>query len=236
MHIFDTIWKEKNHPLFIRNKIASKKIHQDILKVSQQEKSYYEFFDEYLNPEIRAFGEITPEYSLLGQKFLKLIGESHPNIRLFVSLRRPVGRYLSALTYYGRLRPKFNLEKNYLNGLNMKLFCHYTRYTLNIRNLLAVVPREKICFLYYEELFNGTTDALFDLCDHLQIARVAPEDISLPQSKIINKTSTKSNIRKPNAEEMQAIYKKFEEEYIKLPELISKPLPQSWKNDLMNYG
>ena len=236
MHIFDTISREKKHPLSKKKQVIIHQTHQDILKISEQEKGYYEFFDENLRPEIRAFGEITPEYSLLSQKFLESIANSHPNTRIFVSLRRPIGRYLSALTYYGRLRPKFNLEKNYLKGLRKKLFCHYTQYTVNITNLLAVVPREKICFLFYEDLFNGTTDALFSLCDHLQIKKINPEDLDLPQSKVINKTTCRSELRKPDDNELLAIYKKFEAEYTDLPKLIHKQLPQSWEDDRSNYG
>ena len=117
MHIFDTVRREKDHPL-LRNvgKPGGPKLNQDqtdLVQITQGKKQYFEFFEKRLEASHTAFGEITPEYSLLGKKFLKIIGESHTKLRIFVSLRRPVGRYLSALTYYGRKRPKFNEEQKY---------------------------------------------------------------------------------------------------------------------------
>ena len=240
MHIFDTVKKEKDHPL-LRNVGEPKgpqldQDQRDLVQISQGEKQYFDFFEERLEASHTAFGEITPEYSLLGQKFLKIIGESHNKLRIFVSLRRPVGRYLSALTYYGRKRSKFNVEQNYLKGLNKKLFCHYTRYTLNIKNLLSVVPKEKIYFFFYEDLFNGTNDTLFELCNHLNISSIKPEDIELSLSKVVNNTTSKTDVRPPNEDELKSIYAKFESEYNNLSALISKKLPEAWLKDISNYG
>ena len=240
MHIFDALRKQRKHPLlrkFNENEAFQlQPDQQDILKIYEGKKKYYEYFDEKIESSHTAFGEITPEYSLLGKQFLKIVEESHPNIRYFVSLRRPIGRYLSALSYYGRNRPKFNIEKNYVQGLKKKLFCHYTRYTLNIKNLLSVVPKEKIFFFFYEDLFNGTTDTLFELCNHLEISKIAPENINLSLSNIVNNTNSNDKLRKPNHEEMKAIYTKFQSEYKDLSSLISKRLPDSWDNDTANYG
>lgn len=240
MHIFDTIKNQKDHPLLRKARVNQNfKLTNDqkeIVKISEGDKGYFEFFEERLENHHKAFGEITPEYSLLGQKFLQAIGESHNNIRLFISLRRPIGRYLSALTYYARQRPKFDLEGHYLKGLNKKLFCHYTRYTQNIENLLSVIPKEKIFFFFYEDLFNGSNDTLFELCNHLGISKVSPESIDLSLNNIVNKTTSKEDIRKPNQDEMKAIYKKFETEYTNLSSLISKPLPEAWLEDSANFG
>lgn len=240
MHIFDALRHQRKHPLLRKfnenEKYQLQPDQEDILKIYQGKKKYYEYFDERIKVSHTAFGEITPEYSLLGKQFLKIIEESHPNIRYFVSLRRPISRYLSALSYYGRNRPKFNIEKNYTQGLKKKLFCHYTRYTLNIENLFSIVPKEKIHFLFYEDLFNGTTDTLFELCDHLEISRVEPESIDLSLSKIVNNTDSHAKLREPNHEEMKAIYSKFHKEYKNLSSLIEKKLPDSWNNDIANYG
>ena len=140
------------------------------------------------------------------------------------------------MTYYARQRPKFDLEGHYLKGLNKKLFCHYTRYTQNIENLLSVIPKEKIFFFFYEDLFNGTNDTLFELCNHLNISNIAPEDIDLSLSKVVNNTTSKTNVRPPNEDELKSIYAKFESEYNNLSELISKKLPEAWLRDMSNYG
>ncbi len=240
MHIFDTIRREKDHPLL--RKVSNTKglgLDQDqidLVKISQGKKGYFDFFEERLEESHRAFGEITPEYSLLNHEFLKIIGESHNKLRIFVSLRRPVGRYLSALTYYGRIRPEFNIEEHYLKGLNKKLFCHYTHYTLNLKNLLSVVPKEKVYFFFYEDLFNGKNDTLFELCNHLNISTITPEQINLSMSKVINNTTSRTDVRPPNNDEMKSIYTKFEAEYKNLSSLISKKLPEAWLRDMANYG
>ena len=240
MHIFDALRHQRKHPLLRKfnesEKFRLQPDQEDILEIYQGKKKYYAYFDERIETRHTAFGEITPEYSLLGKQFLKVIEESHPNIRYFVSLRRPISRYLSALSYYGRNRPKFNIEKNYIQGLKKKLFCHYTRYTLNIENLFSIVPKEKIHFLFYEDLFNGTTDTLFGLCDHLKISKIAPEKIDLSLSKIVNNTDSRAKIRKPNHEEMKAIYNKFQSEYKNLSSLIAMQLPESWERDTATYG
>jgi len=240
MHIFDTINREKEHSLIRKtNKSNGRSLtaeQADIIQISKGEKTYFHFFNERMEEKHKAFGEITPEYSLLGQRFLKVIAKSHANIRLFVSLRRPIGRYLSALTYYGRKRPKFNIEKHYLKGLEKKLFCHYTRYTQNIKNLLSVVPREKVHFFFYEDLFNGTHQTLFELCDHLRISKIAPEQINLSLSKVVNNTTSRTDLREPTSEELGKIYKKFEPEYMNLSSLIDKKLPDAWLKDIADYS
>ena len=238
MHIFDTIHREKVHPLR-RNKLdlskadnQLKKSVTDIEKIIDGDMSYFRYFDERINNNHRSFGEITPEYSLLGNQFLEIIAASHGNIKLFMSLRCPTDRFLSALTYYGRKRPKFSIERHYRKGLQKKLFCNHTRYTANIKNILSHFPRENIYFFYYEDLFNGSTDTLFQLCDHLQIKRIHPKDNQLPYEKTINNTSKPSNTRRPNHEEMKAIYNQFRSEYEAIPDLIQQPLPQKWQEDI----
>lgn len=168
MHIFDTMHREKVHPLR-RNKLdlskadnQLKKSVTDIEKIIDGDMSYFRYFDERINNNHRSFGEITPEYSLLGNQFLEIIAASHGNIKLFMSLRCPTDRFLSALTYYGRKRPKFSIERHYRKGLQKKLFCNHTRYTANIKNILSHFPRENIYFFYYEDLFNGSPILYFN--------------------------------------------------------------------------
>ena len=80
MHIFDALRKQRKHPLlrkFNENEAFQlQPDQQDILKIYEGKKKYYEYFDEKIESSHTAFGEITPEYSLLGKQFLKIIEEA----------------------------------------------------------------------------------------------------------------------------------------------------------------
>jgi len=241
MHIFDTIKSEKVHPLIKR--AENYKNHRDIdqsrqkiLKINNLELSYYQYFDKILKPSHSCFGEITPEYAKLGKSFFRKIFNSHPNVKFFISLRRPISRYLSALYYYSRKRPAFDVEKSYLKGLRRELFCSYTGYSAQIKKLLSVVPKERICFVYYEDLFNGCSDSLFEICDHLGIEKISPSSLDVSLERVVNKSSKKQERRLPTQAEMKRIFKRFESEYHLVSELISKPIPPSWQEDISAFA
>ena len=241
MHIFDTISRDKIHPLAKRaenykNHRDVDKSRQEILKINSHELSYFEYFDKRLKSSHTCFGEITPEYALLGKSFFRKIFKSHPNVKFFISLRRPISRYLSALYYYSRKRPAFNVEKNYLRGLRRELFCNYTGYSAQIRKMLSIVPRESICFVYYEDLFNGHSDTLYEICDHLGIEKIAPSTLDMSLEKVVNKSSKNKERRLPSQTEMKRIFKRFESEYYLVSELISKPLPAAWQRDISSFA
>lgn len=240
MHIFDTIKNEKIHPLIKRevnytNSDSDQSKH-DILKINNQELSYFEYFDKRLKPIHTCFGEITPEYAKLGKSFFRKIFKSHSNVKFFISLRRPISRYLSALYYYSRKRPAFNVEKSYLRGLRRELFCSYTGYSAQIRKLLSIVPKERVCFVYYEDLFNGSSDSLFEICDHLGIEKISPNTLGMSLEKVVNKSSKKQERRPPSQAEMKIIFKRFKSEYHLIPELTSKPIPAAWQEDISSYS
>ena len=241
MHIFDTIKSEKIHPLIKRaedykNHREIDESRQEILKINSQEISYFEYFDKMLKPSHTCFGEITPEYAKLGKSFFRKIFNSHPNVKFFISLRRPINRYLSALYYYSRKRPAFDVEKNYLKGLRRELFCSYTGYSAQIRKLLSIVPKERICFVYYEDLFNGSSDSLFEICDHLGIEKIPPDTLGMSLKKVVNKSSKQQERRLPSKAEMKRIFKRFESEYYSVSELICKPLPPAWREDISSFA
>ena len=49
----------------------------------------------------------------------------------------------------------------------------------------------------------------------------SPEDIDLSLSKVVNNTTSKTDVRPPNEDELKSIYAKFESEYNNLSALIS---------------
>ena len=95
---------------------------------------------------------------------------------------------------------------------------------------------KKVYFFFYEDLFNGSHQTLFELCDHLGISKIAPEQINLSLSKVVNNTTSRTDLREPTSEELEKIYKKFEPEYMNLSCLIDKKLPDAWLKDMANYG
>jgi hypothetical protein len=124
-------------------------------------------------------GEITPEYALLPEATFRRMAALAPDVRFLFVMRDPIGRTISgarqtlkhgdgeaAVTASG-------LERRIMEATAAAgdLDVLRSRYDLTIRRLEAVVPRERVCYFFYETLFRQ--DEIDRLADFLGIGRRA---------------------------------------------------------------
>jgi hypothetical protein len=244
LHVFDSISLRKNSLIEERfaDQLMMKKSKDmspnnrdayttlaDRVALTRINGGYYKFFNKRLKRDHRAFGEITPEYALLDSEAYKLIYESHPDIRFFFILRDPAERYLSALNYWSRLRPRFSAHENRISGLSRLLFTRYSMYHLTLERLFKYVPRSKVLVLFSEEIFADPETWLNILCRHIGIATSSTQTISALASNRINQSPSKS-VPIPSDIERDIIRQHFASVYQSLPSLIEKPIPNKWIN------
>lgn len=190
---------------------------------------YFKFFEKRYKKRHRSFGEITPEYALLESDRYCQIHKSFPDTRFFYILRDPVARYLSAINYWARLRPKFDVEDAYEGGLERNIFTSYTLYHQTIRRLCDAIPRDHIQILFYEEVFEEPDEYLANFCKTINIDYVSPRSLGLPVDSRVNSVAKSLECRMPSTAELQKIYNRFQEVYEELPLLLGRPLPDSWQ-------
>lgn len=246
MHVFDSIaCKKKALELrFVKTlaKRREKKMDDlvtlaiaDRIKINKGELTYFGYFDQRLQKTHKCFGEITPEYALLSPEYLQAIYKSHAKVKIFMLMRRPVSRYISALQYWGRVRPSFSLSNNYIPGLKKELFDKYTRYDQTISNLQEVIPAERLYFEYYENIFDNPDKYLSGLCSFLEIDYIVPKNLSQSLNSSVNSSPAPQD-SSPTESEIREIYQHFSEVYYNVPRLISSDLPLAWKNDVEEFG
>lgn len=188
---------------------------------------YFRFFEKRLNHSHHAFGEITPEYALLPSESYKTILDSHPDTRFLYILRDPCERYISALSYWARLRPEFDVKQNMIKSLKRDLFVRYSLYHHTISKILDVTPRTSLKVVFMEELFSNTLLTLHEICSFLGIRHIASNMIGVSSNKRVNPTETNDK-NKPTQDEYQIIRDKFADVYSSLPDLIGRKLPEKW--------
>lgn len=118
-----------------------------------------------------AVGEITPAYALLGQEtFAEMAGLSD-NVRFIFIMRDPIDRVLSAARMYHRqgkgAGPVIEQLIAAIDAEDAVLLAQ-SDYKRTITRLEAVVPRDRIAYLFYETLFDQTE--IDRLCAHLGVS------------------------------------------------------------------
>nr|WP_249139059.1 sulfotransferase [Actibacterium sp. MT2.3-13A] len=125
-------------------------------------------------PGARAFGDVTPIYSLLGRAAFAEMAASYPRTRFVFIMRDPVDRLWSHVRMRARrlgLAPgEAAFDKMVFSRLNDPRFLGRSDYARTITELEAAVPREQILYLFYEELFSDAS--LRRLCDFLGLGFV----------------------------------------------------------------
>ena len=157
------------------------------LEMIQQPQKYKQYFDEFVTGSHRAFGEITPSYSLLPASGFAAIKALYPDARFVFLMRDPVNRYLSQIKFIQRLRSVqgkpplagFDANDKALGLLSHPEYASRGDYKRTLETLFEVVGEDKVCILFYEHLFTANTQEceLRQLCEFLNIS-FHPADIS----------------------------------------------------------
>lgn len=141
---------------------------------------YRRYFDLLIGDEHRAFGEITPAYSLLPETGFHSITELYPDARFVFVMRDPVDRYLSQIQFSQSVREleggapieNFDPDAKALDNLDNPAYTARGDYERTISTLLRVTSRSNVLVLFYEHLFDTQRSAgqLAQLCDFLEIS------------------------------------------------------------------
>ncbi|NBO21518.1 MAG: sulfotransferase [Rhodobacteraceae bacterium] len=117
---------------------------------------------------LRAFGDISPKYSLLGRSAFGEMAALHPKTKFVFIMRDPAERLWSQIRMRLARRQKHVPDPGQISKMAaLSLMSGRSDYARTMDELEARVPKDDILYLFYETLF---TDASMQrLCDHLGI-------------------------------------------------------------------
>lgn len=149
------------------------------LEMVSDESKYRQYFDSILGAGHRAFGEITPSYSMLPAEGFRAIQRLYPGAKFIFLMRDPVDRYLSHIRFIQKIRSvqgketdeNFDADSEALAKLSNPAFARRADYKGTIETLLSTTSENNLCVLFYEHLFHEAQSQLElrRLCDFLHI-------------------------------------------------------------------
>ncbi|MEH6567432.1 MAG: sulfotransferase [Halioglobus sp.] len=200
------------------------------LEMIQQPQKYKQYFDALVTDSHRAYGEITPSYSLLPVSGFAAIKALYPDAKFVFLMRDPVDRYLSQIKFIQRLRSVqgkqplagFDANDKALDLLSNPEYVNRGDYRRTIEALLEVAGEDDVCVLFYEHLFAASSQEheLRKLCEFLSVP-FRPADISTR----INA----GDVLQFDDEVKVAIRTHFASTYDFVEEKYSKRAPESWR-------
>lgn len=153
------------------------------LEMRSRPRAYVEYFQQFAHRKHRAFGEITPSYSMLGDAGFKDILKHFPRARIVFILRNPVDRYWSQLRFAQRLDEQFDPSGEFERRVHDPQFALRTQYEKTFAALDRVVPRDQVFTTFYESLFGEKGDQELErLCNFLEVD-VLPGDFATIPNK-----------------------------------------------------
>ena len=145
---------------------------------------YRQYFEELIRDYHKAFGEITPAYSLLPESGFKAIIELYPNAKFIFIMRDPTFRYLSQIQFSetileieGKNRElHFDPNLKAIELLENTAYTSRSDYKRTIESLLSVTDPRNLCTLFYEKIFSSTCNReIQKLCNFLDISFQPPD-------------------------------------------------------------
>ena len=128
-------------------------------------KWYKSFFKNV--PENILCGEFTPSYMRLNDFSNKVI-KLNPNVKLIACLRDPVKRSLSHFNFTNR--GNYNIEsfKNFIEDESNN-FLDIGLYGKQLKNILSVIPRDKIHVILFEDFIENSNKVIQNLFEFLEV-------------------------------------------------------------------
>lgn len=159
---------------------------------------YKDYFARRVTNE-RAFGEITPSYSLLEETGFASILAHYPQARFIFVMRNPTDRYCSQLSFANSLGRIANMQEAVHLRLEDPGFTGRSNFKRTITCLENVVPPARIFYMFHEHLFGPNGSLLLNkLTDFLGVDFM-PADFSVRintrNTFHINNTQRKNIIR-----------------------------------------
>lgn len=194
------------------------------LEMNVNPRAYVEYFDNLLKPHHRAFGEITPSYSMIGEGGFKAILGLYPMAKFILILRNPVDRFWSQIRFSQKIVPGFSASAEARRRLSDPQYTERGNYRLTLDSLECAVPSRQVYVAFYEDLFGpkgrGEMKRLtgFLGIDHREA----------DHSMVVNRGVEES--MDPSVR--SAALQRFETAYSAVAERYRACLPESWKRDI----
>jgi len=139
----------------------------DRLRLISEPHRYLEIFSKRVTAGHRAFGEITPSYSLIDESRLQRIRDTHSKVKVIFLMRDPVGRIWSNLWFKNEKNADYDPYARWPGALHDPTIEERTRYDLIVPRIDSVFAPEEIYYGFFETIFTET--AVRQLCDFLEI-------------------------------------------------------------------
>jgi hypothetical protein len=136
---------------------------------------------EIRRPEARAWGEISPNYAMLGADEIGKVDAWLGRPRLFVIMRDPVARALSQINHESRLRPQnvssTERQVRFLESDKVREMADYPRILSALRSL---PDQDRIGIFFFEDFVESMEAFFRDLCAFLGVGydKVLVRDIA----------------------------------------------------------
>lgn len=187
------------------------------------ESMYAKYFAEFRKNE-KVVCEISPGYSTVTAHEFKRMVEIHHTVKFLFIMRNPADRFWSQLKYKS-MRLKYDHNKEFENYLSHPGFNLRADYRRTITELLSVVDKNDVHFVFYENLFSNK--AISSLCAFLDIEYMQAD---------FSKRPNPSFVEDIDKAKRQQVFKKFSFVYNFIDDYFKGEIPTSWKQDMMNYG
>lgn len=191
---------------------------------------YREYFQALITDDKPVFGELTPAYSLLPKEGFRAILELYPEAKFFFIMRDPADRYLSQVRFSRRLRAMrggsptkpFDPDLQALRHLRNPAYVERGNYRRTVETLQEVVEADRLCTLFYENLFQGNApdEELSRLCRFLEIDFL-PADVK--------RTVNESEEMYFDPSVVEQVRNHFQPTYAWVREFYRNALPEAWQ-------
>lgn len=161
-------------------------------------------YKQYFNGayESKAFGEITPAYSLLPEKGYKDIKALFPEAKIIFGMRHPADRIWS---HWCRLKKRkthkkrdikyYSDENSILEFMNLPCVSKRTDYHITLDRISSVFDRDSVLYYFYEDIFSDEFSTRTFTADLLKFLGVS--EIQIPYDLIRTKKGSSSEGKIP---------------------------------------
>lgn len=132
---------------------------------------YLSFFAARIGSS-KIFGEISPSYATLPPEGIRIITNSHPDTRLFLTMRDPTARAVSQIQHRMRYAPDLDIDTAIEKIVIGSILYDRSNYPATLRAVREGAPDTKFLTLIYEDLF--TENSIRKFCNFLGISYKQP--------------------------------------------------------------
>jgi hypothetical protein len=125
-----------------------------------------------LSKTAHIYGEITPAYSILQKKIIKVIEKEFPDLKIILILRNPVDREWShSKMMFLNMNNKSDTDKldNFKSFFNKKVL--RGDYMQTIKNWLSCFSKDQILICFYDKLKDNPFEFLKEITDFLGLSQ-----------------------------------------------------------------